>query len=53
MLLEVRIETYPLDWIRPGQTFIYKEGQLVMKGPIFNEGEAILEDNAHVILEDI
>lgn len=52
MTKKVEISTNPLDHIRSGDTFIYIEGQMVMIGPITNEGHAIIEDNAHIILKD-
>lgn len=51
MSIEAKIETNPLDALRSGQIFLFKEGQTVIIGEFIAElgGEYIVPDQGSVI----
>ncbi len=50
MTIAVNVETGPLDHIREGKIYRVREGQLIMRSPIFIEGELVLTDNASLFI---
>ena len=53
MATDANIQTNPLDLIRAGEEFVYREGQERIRGPlVIKDGaSAILPDNAALIIE--
>ena len=53
MAIEINFDTNPIDDLRANETFVFKEGQIIVKGTFSAKdgAEYIVPDQAHVIQE--
>lgn len=51
MGVDFNFKTNVLDVIREGDTYFIKDGQLIQRSPVLLDGDIVLSQDAHVIVE--